>query len=234
MDLASFPPVSVNDVGWVTEAEMAEIDRIMIEDLQITLVQMMENAGRNLARVVLDGFSPRSAVVLSGSGGNGGGGMVAARHLFNAGVEVTVVSSRPQEELQGVPLLQSEILSRMGVEFAVDLVEADVTVDALVGYSLQGPPRGRPLELIEQLATREGPVVALDTPSGLDVTSGKGPGTVVRADVTMTLALPKVGLRNAPEVGELLLADISVPHSAARQYHSKPPDFSRSPILRLV
>jgi NAD(P)H-hydrate epimerase len=234
MDLASFPAVSVDDVGWVTEAEIAEIDRIMIEDLQITLVQMMENAGRNLARVVLDAFAPRSVVVLSGSGGNGGGGMVAARHLVNAGVAVTVVPSRPQEELQGVPRHQSEILMRIGVEFAVDLVEADVTVDALLGYSLQGPPRGRPLDLIEQLAARGGAVVALDTPSGLDVTSGRAPGEVVRADVTMTLALPKVGLRDAAEVGELLLADISVPHSATRQHHPKPPEFGRSPILRLV
>jgi len=218
----------------LTRGEVRAIDQYAIETIGLSGVVLMENAGRNLARVVLNAFAPHSVVVLSGSGGNGGGGMVAARHLINAGVEVTVVTSRPKEELQGVPRHQSEILSRIGVEFAVDLVEADVTVDALLGYSLLGPSRGRPLNLIEQLATREGPVVALDTPSGLDVTTGRSPGKVVRADVTMTLALPKAGLRDAAEVGELLLADISVPHLATRQHHPKPPDFGRSPILRLV
>ena len=55
---------------------MIEVDRVMVEDLKIELIQMMENAGRNLARLVLDLFNPASASVYAGSGGNGGGGVV--------------------------------------------------------------------------------------------------------------------------------------------------------------
>ncbi|MGH1492644.1 MAG: NAD(P)H-hydrate epimerase [Acidimicrobiales bacterium] len=234
MDLTSFPSVAKDRVGWVTESEMAEIDRVMIEDLRIELIQMMENAGRNLARVALETFAPRSVAVLAGPGGNGGGDMVAARHLANADVEVTVIASRSQAELNGVPQHQLDILHRMGVPMSDDLVDADLVVDALLGYSLRGEPRGRPLELMTQLRAHEGPVVALDTPSGLDVTTGAPLGAVVRADVTMTLALPKTGLRDAVEVGELLLADISVPPSVTGPYGPAAPTFAASPVLRLI
>lgn len=86
--------------------------------------------------------------------------------------------------------------------------------------------------LIEQVNTASA-VVALDTPSGLDVTSGRVPGIVVRADATMTLALPKVGLRKSEIVGDLYLADISVPPAATSSY-GPAPDFSTSPLLRIT
>jgi NAD(P)H-hydrate epimerase len=234
MDLHSFPSIGYADVAWVTETEMVEIDRIMIEDLDIGLIQMMENAGRNLARAVLDAFSPETVVVAAGSGGNGGGGMVAARHLANAGVGVTVATSRTHHELRGVPARQLGILQRMGVPISSDIAAADVAIDALVGYSLKGPPRGPVLELVDQLGSFDGPVVSLDTPSGLDVTTGRAPGAAVSAELTMTLALPKVGLRDTTEVGELLLADISVPREVTRRYGPGPPDFRASPILRFA
>ena len=74
------------DLPAVTAAQMREVDRAMVEDFHIELVQMMENAGRNLADLAVRHFGPRSTVVLAGSGGNGGGGLVAARHLANRGV----------------------------------------------------------------------------------------------------------------------------------------------------
>jgi len=233
MDLSGFPLLSGTDLGWLTEIEMIEVDRVMMYELKIDLVQMMENAGRNLARVVLDGFKPSRVAVLAGSGGNGGGGLVAARHLANAGVDVVVTTTRPVEELRGVPRHQQEILDRMGVAKADQPVAADVVIDALVGYSLRGAPRGRTAELIGAL-NADTPIVSLDSPSGLDVTAGTAPGAVVQADVTMTLALPKIGLRSSPQVGELLLADISVPRSVTAALGPAAPDFSRSSIVRVL
>ena len=87
----------------------------MIEDLRIELMQMMENAGRNLARLACRRFSPGRVVVLAGSGGNGGGGMVAARHLANWGVAVTVVLAQERDRLGPVPAHQLDVLERMGV-----------------------------------------------------------------------------------------------------------------------
>jgi len=191
---------------------MREIDRVMIEDLHIDLLQMMENAGRNLAELAIREFSPSSVVVLAGPGGNGGGGLVAARHLFNRGVRVQVVLSHPEDRLAPVPTHQLDILRRMDVPIMDEPSSADLIVDALIGYSLRGDPRARTAEFIEWANRQRAPVVALDTPSGLNVTSGKAGTPSIRAAATLTLALPKVGLLKAPEyVGRLYLADISVP-----------------------
>ena len=232
MTIDRYPELAADGVGWVDEAAMVEVDRVMIEDLHIGLIQMMENAGRNLARVVLDVHAPQTVAVAAGSGGNGGGGLVAARHLHNAGVEVAVTLTR--DGFSGVPGHQLDVLQRMGVTVGTgDLPRADVVIDALIGYSLRGAPHGRTGDLVEALG-RCSPVIALDVPSGLDVTSGEAPGAVVPADVTVTLALPKRGLRHAAAVGELLLADISVPPSVAHAVGSAAPDFSSGPILRVV
>lgn len=103
----------------VTVAEMIEIDRLMVEEYGIALLQMMENAGRSLAEVarrLLGGsVEGRHIVVLVGSGNNGGGGLVAARHLANAGAAVVValVGAR----LRGVPEQQRRALSQSQASF---------------------------------------------------------------------------------------------------------------------
>ena len=196
----------------VTADQMREVDRAMMEDLHIELLQMMENAGRDLAELAIREFSPSSAIALAGPGGNGGGGLVAARHLSNRGVRVLVVLSHAAREMTPVPAHQLDILRRMGVSMAEEPTHADVVVDALIGYSLRGNPRGRTAELIEWANRQAVPVVALDTPSGLDVTAGRAGTPCIRATATLTLALPKVGLLKAPDyVGRLYVADISVP-----------------------
>ncbi len=231
--MRAHPTIDPNDVAWITEADMIEVDRVMIEDLHIELLQMMENAGRNLARLVLDLAAPTRVAIAAGSGGNGGGGLVAARHLANAGVDVTVTTTRPGNELSPVPAHQFDILQRMGVPTAPTIGAADVVIDALIGYSLRGAPSGRSAELIEAVNTHAATVVSLDTPSGLDVTTGATPGAAVRADATLTLALPKVGMRDSDVVGALYLADISVPRSVTAAYGSPAPDFSRGSVLQI-
>jgi NAD(P)H-hydrate epimerase len=203
----------------LTKDQMREVDRIMIEDLGISLIQMMENAGRNLAELALRRFHPARVIVLAGTGGNGGGGLVAARHLFNRGVDVQVGLARPVEAFDGVPARQLEILDGMRIPVLVGAVApADLIIDALIGYSLRGDPRGRTRELIQWVNTAETPVLSLDTPSGLNVTTGEAADPCVEAAATMTLALPKRGLLDAPQVGELWLADISVPPSVYRAF----------------
>lgn len=196
----------------LTEEQMREVDRAMIEDLHIGLVQMMENAGRSLADVALRRFKATAAVVLAGPGGNGGGGLVAARHLANRGTVVSVVLSHPDSAMSPVTALQLDIVRRIGIAVLDEPPDADLVIDALIGYSLRGDPLGRPADLIVWANRQPAPVLALDTPSGLDVTSGRAASPCVQATATLTLALPKVGLLKAPElVGELLVADISVP-----------------------
>jgi NAD(P)H-hydrate epimerase len=97
------------------------------------------------------------------------------------------------------------------------LSRADVIVDGLLGYSARGAPRGAVATLIRLANGSRRPIVSVDLPSGLDPDSGVALGVAVRANVTVTLALPKPGLIAAtarPFVGELLLADIGIPGAA--------------------
>jgi|SRR5215471_3306715 len=208
----------------LTTEQMVEVDRAMIEDYRIELIQMMESAGRNLAHLArmrfLDG-DPRgsSVVVLAGSGGNGGGALVAARRLSNWGANVTVVLGQAQGKMTAVPGHQLDILGRMSVRIVEEgmLPAAPppaVVLDGLIGYSLAGPPFGRIAELIRWANSLDAPILALDVPSGLDASTGVAFDPTIRATATMTLALPKQGLRDPSVsglVGELYLADISVP-----------------------
>jgi NAD(P)H-hydrate epimerase len=218
----------------LTTEQMREVDRVMVEDLHIELVQMMENAGRSLAELAIDRFSPGSVTVLAGPGGNGGGGLAGARHLANRGCQVQVVLSEPAR-LAPVPAHQADILDRMGIHIAERPPPADLVIDALIGYSLRGDPAGAAAELIAWANDQPAPVLALDTPSGLDLTTGAPGNPAIRATVTLTLALPKAGLLDAPVVGELYLADISVP-SLIYERMGMPVSglFRQSTLLRLT
>jgi NAD(P)H-hydrate epimerase len=225
--------VAAADVPALTADQMREVDRAMVDDVHIELVQMMENAGRSLAGLALARFAPASVTVLAGPGGNGGGGLAASRHLVNRGCTVCVVLSEP-DSLTAVPAHQADILARMGVAIATAPAPADLVLDALIGYSLRGDPTGRAAELIEWANQQPAPVLALDAPSGLDVTTGTAGTPCIRAAATLTLALPKVGLIGAPAVGELYLADISVPAVVYQQLGLPPPHLFRDDaVIRL-
>ncbi len=220
-------------LDWIDERQMVEVDRLMIDEFGIDLVRMMENAGRNLARLVIDLAAPARVAIAAGSGGNGGGGLVAARHLANAGVDVVVTTTRSADGMAPVPAEQLRILERMGATSSPTVADADVVVDAVIGYSLRGAPPGRAAELIAEINAAS-TVIALDAPSGLDVTTGATPGTAVAADATMTLALPKLGLAESELVGDLYLADISVPRDVVARIGAAPPDFRASPIVTVA
>jgi len=199
---------------------MREVDRLAVEQFGLGLLQMMENAGRNLAGNALEMLAGEGRVaVLAGAGGNGGGGLCCARHLHNRGLEVHLVLDREAVALGDAARAQLRVLQAAGLApvapdgAAQAIGQADLVVDALIGYSLQGAPQGRTSQLIDLCNERAARVLALDVPSGLDATSGLAPGAVVRAERTLTLALPKTGLVAAPEavVGALFLADIGIP-----------------------
>ncbi len=222
------------DVPSITTDQMREVDRLMIEEYGITLLQMMENAGRDLAWLAAElsgGSLGRSVLVLAGRGNNGGGGMVAARHLHNMGGAVRVVLQAPVDELVDVPAQQAAILRRMEVQLLDagaagpaslegPFGEADLIIDAVIGYSLAGAPRGPAAALIEMANASGKPIVSLDVPSGVDTGSGTVYQPAIKAVATLTLALPKTGL-GAPEVrermGDLYLGDLSVPPGLYRR-----------------
>ena len=218
------PVYGMTDVPYVTTEQMIEVDRAMMEDYKIELIQMMENAGRNLAHLArmrfLDGHPGQKRIaVLAGTGGNGGGALVCARRLNNWGADVHVYTTKPDDAFTPIPAHQLDILHRMKVpvnraDAVAQLNAPDLIVDGIIGYSLKGAPRGTAADLIRWANDQSAPVLSLDAPSGVDTTSGTVFDPAIRAAATMTLALPKQGLRAsgvATNAGELYLADISVP-----------------------
>ena len=205
---------------------MIEVDRLMVEVYGIGLVRMMENAGRalaGLALVLLGGaVEGRAVAVACGSGNNGGGGLVAARHLSNWGARVVVLATAPRARLKPVPAEQIAILEHLPVQietlgrrdWAAPLAASDLIVDALIGYSLSGPPRADVAAVIRAINEAARPVLSLDLPSGLEPDSGEVSDPTVRATATMALALPKRGLLQPGAravAGDLYVADIGVP-----------------------
>ena len=217
------PEVAASDMDFLTTDQMIEVDRLMTDVLEIRLIQMMENAGRNLARLCVQRFlhdpASKKVIVLAGTGGNGGGALVAARRLHQWGADVQVFTTKPDEEFSGVPAHQLGILRRLGItishtDFPASDLTPDVILDGVIGYSLKGNPRGRAAELIEWTAAANASVLSLDVPSGVDSTEGVVRNPSVIATATMTLAAPKVGLsapQAQPNIGELYVADIGVP-----------------------
>jgi len=202
---------------------MREVDRIAVEDFGLGILQMMENAGRNLAENVLDMMVGARAggemTILAGSGGNGGGGLCCARHLHNRGLQVWVVLDREARPLSGAAANQFQILQAADVPLVVGPSQArevisrsTVVVDALIGYGLRGSPRGRTAELIDLCSEHAPRVLSLDVPSGLNATTGEASASVVHPERTLTLALPKTGLRSVS--GALYLADVGIPPEA--------------------
>lgn len=223
MTSSSFVTSAGVEVPALTADQMKEVDRVAIEETGPNLYQMMENAGRNLALSTIRFLGPRwrddMIVVLVGTGGNGGGGICGARHLANRGGEVVVVVS-DETRLSQVPAQQlATYRGTKGRALApgeLDDLGPSLIVDAVIGYSLSGLPRGAALRMIEWALNEEAPVLSLDVPSGIDSTTGGAPGAHVIASQTMTLALPKTGL-DVTAVGDLWLADIGIPDETYRR-----------------
>ncbi len=195
----------------------------MIEAYKINLLQMMENAGRCLAILAQNFFldsksKGQKVAVLAGSGGNGGGAMVAARRLASWGADVAVFVSRKEENTQTTQT-QYSILEKMKVdlktwqELPLD-AEFKLIIDGIIGYSLKGDPLGAPEKMIQWTNSQHSKVLSLDVPSGIELSTGTIGNPSIAADATMTLALPKKGLYGSGVIdyrGDLFLADISVP-----------------------
>ncbi len=134
----------------VTEDEMHAVDRIAVEEYQLGILQMMENAGRNLAKLAGTFIkeATQKIVILAGTGGNGGGGLCCARHLLNHGYRVDIILVKEPGSYQSAAGTQLKILQASNANIfqasSADsiLASAHLIIDALIGYSLKGAPKG--------------------------------------------------------------------------------------------
>lgn len=207
----------------ITAGQMVELDRVMLDDLGIAPLQLMEIAGHAVATFARDRMlngdaSGRRVIALAGNGGNGGDALVAARLLTAWGAMVTIVIARPAEAHTGLAAHHLAIARRWGIPVRVadertTLEPADLLLDGLLGFSLQGDPHGVTASLIEAGNAHGAPILAIDLPSGLNATTGVVGTPCILAHTTLTLALTKTGLltpRARDVVGELWVADIGI------------------------
>lgn len=214
----------------VTAAEMQALDRATIEEFGLPGRLLMENAGREAARLFLAHFGERArrggAAVACGRGNNGGDGFVIARVLRQAGIPVSVYLFADASRLQGEALDNFRLLGKLSLPVREvpdsarlaackeELRRAAVWIDALLGTGLSADLQGFLREVVEFLDSLERPVFAVDLPSGLDADTGRPRGACLRAEVTATFGFPKIGLLLYPGAsftGRLEVCDIGIP-----------------------
>ncbi len=225
----------------VDAATMRAIDERAVKEFGMLSIQLMENAGRGVADIVKAELAALNEVggsrvprvsILAGKGNNGGDGFVAARHLRNAGLDVSLFLLAEPDALKGDTLTNAEVWTRMGgsVQAITEKNESKkhesilrhsaVIVDAMLGTGISEPVSGLYAEVIELVNSigsgKAGKrVVAIDLPSGIDASTGVKLGSAVRADITATMAIAKTGLYNYPArelAGRVEVVDIGLPH----------------------
>ncbi len=228
---------------YLTVEEMAEADRVSIEEFGVDVLSLMENAGLGVARLakrMLGGsVEGRRVCCLVGKGNNGGDGLVAARHLCNWGAEVTVVLGSDRSELRDVPAKQLRTVEKMAIPVAGpagDFGRADLVLDALLGYGSKGNPREPVAGLIRSANGSEVPILAVDLPSGLDANTGEPGNPCIVASATVTFGLPKVGFLNAKArgyLGDLYVADTAMPRGVYDRFSQEGWVFSKDTLVKV-
>ncbi len=213
----------------LTAEQMQKVDVETIARV-VSGIELMERAGRGVAKAILGSFGPRGkACIFVGPGNNGGDGLVVARLLGEAGwkcsvhllktSELTLDTSKNYQRLDKKSIQEIDATRTDWTKLATeDLADATVIVDAIFGTGFKGAPRGRAAEMIALInatkAALKTPVIAIDIPSGVDGTTAEVVGEAIRATETITIGVPKTGLLFYPgkeHVGALSVIDIGFP-----------------------
>ncbi|MDP8248183.1 MAG: NAD(P)H-hydrate dehydratase [Candidatus Tritonobacter lacicola] len=215
----------------ITTEKMRGLDEAAVRECGISSLDLMEKAGRVVARVVRsiirDGGLKSGVLLLAGSGNNGGDAFVAARHLLATGVRARVILLADPTKVKGDARENLERLRRESpgalsvartigelMECASGLDDVDVIVDGVLGTGLKGDVRGHYAEAIFFMNGSNRKIVSIDIPSGLDGDSGEVHGVCVDAIATVTMGLPKLGLvvgEGPDHAGRVHVADIGIP-----------------------
>lgn len=229
---------------------MREIDRTTIDEMGISSLVLMENAGLGL----VDEIEKRTkgqrlkVTVVCGPGNNGGDGMVAARHLSERGHEVVTFLAVPRSSFSGDAKIQLRTLTRLGGDVNVlsspssyerafrRAGDSDVAIDSLFGTGLGKNVEGKWAQCVRIINSCPGLVISADIPSGLDARTGHPLGECVTADVTVTFGLLKTGLvlfPGAQFAGEVVVADIGIPRSVIEEMDLSGSILGPGPVERL-
>ena len=224
-------------------AGMGAADRWTIEEAGVPSLQLMEAAGRGLARVTSDLSTSEQGnegvvTVVCGKGNNGGDGLVAARYLHESGFDVRVILFAGRDGLSPDSQANYDRLPEGLIEVHEEPLRPSslegVIIDAMLGTGFEGEPRDPVASAIDAIGRSGLPVVACDVPSGVNATTGEASGVAVQADRTVTFHRRKLGHLIAPGkhlCGPVEVIPIGIPDGAP------PPDAGgaiRPAILALL
>lgn len=224
--------------------EMERLDKLAIEH-GLEIRQMMELAGWHMVSLFgLEDISTDNKItIVSGKGNKGGDGLSSARHLLNHGFDVSVIladsdlKSDPQHHLSLLEKMDANILLYSQIEEMAEekLSESDIVIDSLLGYNIQGSPRGSYRELTRAINECGSKIISYDLPTGIHPTTGEDLEPSVNADITLTLALSKRGLKNNKEqTGKLYLGDIGIPDFLYDKIKNNiRPEFSKKGLIEV-
>jgi NAD(P)H-hydrate epimerase len=211
--------------------QMKQIDTKSINKYGIPGIVLMENAAIsvvNETKTFLGDLEHRSIIVFCGKGNNGGDGYAIARHLFNNRANVLVIMISSKEEINGDALINLEIIEKLGVKIiyaqdksylegiAASLYLCDLVIDAIFGTGIRGSIKGISKRIIELINSSGSNVISVDIPSGVNGDTGLISDVCIKADITVTFGLPKIGTicyPGAEYCGKLVVADISIPQN---------------------
>ncbi|MDD1776594.1 MAG: NAD(P)H-hydrate epimerase, partial [Candidatus Helarchaeota archaeon] len=213
----------------ISPEEMAIIDE-NTNYLGIPTTLLMENAGRELARIVQSkvGVQNKSVIIFAGLGNNGGDSFVLARHISRQAKKVLVVLVGDSAKIRTAESkLNWAALLNMGYSINLTVIQdsseikklkiesPDIVVDGLLGTGVQGKIREPIASAIDLINSLKGVKIAVDIPSGLNPETGAVEDIAVKADLTVTFHKAKTGLvKNKEYVGEIIPVDIGIPPEA--------------------
>jgi len=237
----------------LTNEEMRDLDSLAINQYGIPGIVLMENASIGVYKELVNFFGAvekKNVFIFAGKGNNAGDGYALARHLYNNLSNVFVFNIFNPSELNGDALTNYNILKKISedklkidhlhliniksIEEILSYPQPDLIIDAIFGTGVKGDIEGLAKDVISFCNKSNVPKIAIDIPSGLNGSSGKAANVTIKADLTITMALPKVGLliNDGPKfTGELRVVDISIPehllfNNKCRTYLLKNEDIS--------
>lgn len=214
-----------------TAEQMRQLDRSAINKYSLPGIVLMENAGRALVDVLekhVASLSTKSILIVCGKGNNGGDGFVIARHLANNGASVHVVLLCKKKDVKGDAKTNLNILLKMIASRQTEITFADLTakliarlpqaeiiIDAMFGTGFSGEVIGFYRSVIEWINSQQSFVAAVDIPSGVNATTGIVGNVAVKANLTVTMGLAKIGHyigAGRDHSGKVKVVDISIPN----------------------
>ena len=211
----------------VTAAEMRRMDQLTIQAHGVPSLRLMERAGQGVVDVILQRWTQlakHGALVVAGKGNNGGDGLVVARLLHEREFPCEVACVARADELSPDAAANLQRYRTAGGRFTeipggdpealrARFEDKGFLVDALLGTGLRAPVEGFLADVVELMNASGLPIIAVDTPSGLDADKGGPLGSTIQADITVTFGYPKTGQVVYPGVtycGDLVVADIGL------------------------